>query len=245
MSDIIQGRNPVFEALKSGRSVNKILLARNIGRHSIIAEILHLSRDKRIPVEFVDRRVIDEACESFNHQGVIAYASVKEYVSLDDLFDESRKRNEEPLYCILDGIEDPHNLGAILRTADASGIHGVIVRSRRAVGLTSIVEKTSAGAVEYIPVARVSNISQAIQILKQHNIWIIGVDASGKTKYTQIDYKLPTAIVIGSEGKGVSDLVRKNCDSLVSIPMRGNINSLNASVATALVTYEAFRQRGW
>jgi 23S rRNA (guanosine2251-2'-O)-methyltransferase len=245
MSDIIQGRNPVFEALKSGRSVNKILLARNIGRHSSIAEILHLSRDKRIPVEFVDRRVIDEACESFNHQGVIAYASVKEYVSLDDLFDESRKRNEEPLYCILDGIEDPHNLGAILRTADASGIHGVIVRSRRAVGLTSIVEKTSAGAVEYIPVARVSNISQAIQILKQHNIWIIGVDASGKTKYTQIDYKLPTAIVIGSEGKGVSDLVRKNCDSLVSIPMRGNINSLNASVATALVTYEAFRQRGW
>jgi 23S rRNA (guanosine2251-2'-O)-methyltransferase len=245
MSDIIQGRNPVFEALKSGRSVNKILLARNIGRHSSIAEIIHLSRDKRIPVEFVDRRVIDEACESFNHQGVIAYASVKEYVSLDDLFDESRKRNEEPLYCILDGIEDPHNLGAILRTADASGIHGVIVRSRRAVGLTSIVEKTSAGAVEYIPVARVSNISQAIQILKQHNIWIIGVDASGKTKYTQIDYKLPTAIVIGSEGKGVSDLVRKNCDSLVSIPMRGNINSLNASVATALVTYEAFRQRGW
>jgi 23S rRNA (guanosine2251-2'-O)-methyltransferase len=245
MSDIIQGRNPLLEALKSGRSVNKILLARNIGRHSSIAEIIHLSRDKRIPVEFVDRRVIDEACESFNHQGVIAYASVKEYVSLDDLFDESRKRDEEPLYCILDGIEDPHNLGAILRTADASGVHGVIVRSRRAVGLTSIVEKTSAGAVEYIPVARVSNISQAIQILKQHNIWIIGVDASGKAKYTQIDYKLPTAIVIGSEGKGVSDLVRKNCDSLVSIPMRGNINSLNASVAAALVTYEAFRQRSW
>jgi 23S rRNA (guanosine2251-2'-O)-methyltransferase len=245
MSDIIQGRNPVFEALKSGRSVNKILLAHNIGRHSIIAEILHLSRDKRIPVEFVDRRVIDEACDSFNHQGVIAYASIKEYVSLDDLFNESSKRNEEPLYCILDGIEDPHNLGAILRTADASGVHGVIVRSRRAVGLTSIVEKTSAGAVEYIPVARVSNISQAIQTLKQQNIWIIGVDASGKTRYTQVDYKLPTAIVIGSEGKGVSDLVRKNCDSLVSIPMRGNINSLNASVAAALVTYEAFRQRGW
>jgi 23S rRNA (guanosine2251-2'-O)-methyltransferase len=245
MSDIIQGRNPVLEALKSGRSVNKILLARNIGRHSSIAEILHLSRDKRIPVEFVDRHVIDEACDSFNHQGVIAYASIKEYVSLDDLFNESRKRNEEPLYCILDGIEDPHNLGAILRTADASGVHGVIVRSRRAVGLTSIVEKTSAGAVEYIPVARVSNISQAILTLKQHDVWIIGVDTSGKTKYTQVDYKLPTAIVIGSEGRGVSDLVRKNCDSLVSIPMRGNISSLNASVATALVIYEAFRQRGW
>jgi 23S rRNA (guanosine2251-2'-O)-methyltransferase len=245
MSDIIQGRNPVLEALKSGRSVNKILLARNVGRHSSIAEILHLSQDQRIPVEFVDRRVIDEACDSFNHQGVIAYVSIKEYVSLHDLFDESRRRNEEPLYCILDGIEDPHNLGAILRTADASGVHGVIVRSRRAVGLTSIVEKTSAGAVEYIPVARVSNISQAILTLKQRDIWIIGVDASGKIKYTQVDYKLPTAIVIGSEGKGVSDLVRKNCDSLVSIPMRGNISSLNASVATALVTYEAFRQRGW
>jgi 23S rRNA (guanosine2251-2'-O)-methyltransferase len=245
MSDIIEGRNPVIEALKAGRPINKILLARNMGRHSVIAEIMHLSRDKRIPVEFVDRHVIDEACESFSHQGVIAYAAAKDYVSLDDLFIESRKRKEEPLYCILDGIEDPQNLGAILRTADASGFHGIIVRSRRAVGLTSVVNRASAGAVEYVPVARVSNISQAIATLKQNNVWVIGIEAAGKTRYTEVDFNLPTAIVIGSEGKGVSDLVGKNCDSLVSIPMRGKITSLNASVAAALVMYEAFKQRGW
>jgi 23S rRNA (guanosine2251-2'-O)-methyltransferase len=243
MADIIEGRNPVIEALKSGRPVNKILIARNTGRHSSIAEILHLSRDRRIPVEFVDRHIIDEASESFSNQGVIAYASVKDYVSLYDLFTESEKRKEAPLYCILDGIEDPHNLGAIIRTADASGFHGVIVRSRRAVGLTSIVDKASAGAVEYVPVARVSNISQAIATLKQNNVWVVGIDAAGSTKYTLADFKSPTAIVIGSEGKGISDLVRKNCDSVVYIPMHGKITSLNASVAAALVMYEAFKQR--
>jgi 23S rRNA (guanosine2251-2'-O)-methyltransferase len=243
MSDIIEGRNPVIEALKSGRAINKILLARNIGRHSSVAEILRLSRDRRIPVEFVNRHIIDEASKSFNHQGIIAYVAVKEYVSLDDLFAESRRRKEEPLYCILDGIEDPHNLGAVLRTADASGIHGVIIRARRAVGLTSVVNRTSAGAVEYVPVARVTNISQAITTMKRNNIWITGLDAGADTIYTQADFKPATAIVLGGEGKGISDLVRKNCDSLISIPMRGNINSLNASVAAALVMYEAFKQR--
>ena len=245
MPDIIEGRNPTIEALKSGRPINKILLAQNIGRHSTVAEILHLSQARGIPVEFVKRHVIDEASTTSAHQGVIAYAAAKEYVTLEDLLIVSRKRKEEPFYCILDGIEDPQNLGAILRTAEASGTHGIIIRSRRAVGLTTVVTRASAGAVEYVPVARVSNISQTITTLKRSNVWVVGIDPAGEIKYTQVDFRLPTAIVIGSESKGISDLVQKRCDSLASIPMRGKITSLNASVAAALVMYEAFKQRRW
>ena len=189
------------------------------------------------------RRVIDKSSTTSAHQGVIAYTAAKEYVALEDLLIISRERNEPPLYCILDGIEDPHNLGAILRTAEASGIHGVIIRSRRAVGLTAAVAKASAGALEYIPVARVSNISQAMVILKRNSVWVVGIDPTGEIDYSQVDFRLPTAIVIGSEGKGLSDLVKKRCDSLASIPMQGKITSLNASIAAALVMYEALKQR--
>ena len=243
MADIIEGRNPVIEALKSGRTINRILLARDIGRHSAIAEVLHLSQARGIPVEYVTRRVIDESSTTSAHQGVIAYAAVKEYVALENLLIISKERNEPPLYCILDGIEDPQNLGAILRTAEASGIHGVIIRSRRAVGLTAAVAKASAGAVEYVPVARVSNISQAVVTLKRSGVWVVGIDPTGKIDYSQVDFRLATAIVIGGEGKGLSDLVKKRCDSVASIPMRGKIPSLNASIAAALVMYEAFKQR--
>jgi 23S rRNA (guanosine2251-2'-O)-methyltransferase len=243
MADIIEGRNPVIEALKSGRPINRILLARDIGRHSAIAEVLHLSQARGIPVEYVTRRVIDESSTTSAHQGVIAYAAVKEYVALENLLIISKERNEPPLYCILDGIEDPQNLGAILRTAEASGIHGVIIRSRRAVGLTAAVAKASSGAVEYVPVARVSNISQAVVTLKRSDVWVVGIDPTGKIDYSQVDFRLATAIVIGGEGKGVSDLVKKRCDSVASIPMRGKITSLNASIAAALVMYEAFKQR--
>ena len=243
MADIIEGRNPVVEALKSGRPLNKILLARNIGQHSTIAEILHLSRAREIPIEYVTKDVINRLSTTAVHQGVIAYVAVKEYVILEDLLTISKERNELPLYCILDGIEDPQNLGAIIRTAETSGIHGVIIRSRRAVGLTAAVSKASAGAIEYVPVARVSNISQAAEILKKRGVWITGIDQAGEIDYSEVDFKLPTAIVVGSEGKGLTDLVKKRCDYLVSIPMRGKITSLNASVAAALVMYEAFRQR--
>ncbi len=245
MTDIIEGRKPVSEALKSGRPINRILLSRDIGRHSAVAEILQLSQARGIPVEYVTRHAIDESSTTFAHQGVIAYVAVKEYVTLEDLLIISREKNEPPLYCILDGIEDPQNLGAILRTAEASGTHAVIIRSRRAVGLTAAVAKASAGAVEYVPVARVSNISQAIATLKRSNVWVVGIDPASEIRYTQVDFRLPTAIVIGSEGKGISDLVQKRCDSLASIPMRGRITSLNASIATALVMYEAFKQRSW
>jgi len=243
MADIIEGRNPVIETLKSGRPINRIVLARDIGRHGAIAEILHLSQARGIPVQYVTRRVIDESSTTSAHQGVIAYVAVKEYVALENLLIISKERKEPPLYCILDGIEDPQNLGAILRTAEASGIHGVIIRSRRAVGLTAAVAKASAGAVEYVPVARVSNISQAVETLKRSGVWVVGIDPTGKIDYSQVDFRLATAIVIGGEGRGLSELVKKRCDSVASIPMRGKITSLNASIAAALVMYEAFKQR--
>ena len=243
MSDIIEGRNPVLELLRAGRSINKILISNSVQRHSIIAEILNLAKTKGTPVEFVDESVIRRLSFSAAGQGIIAYVSPKDYITLDDLLVISKKKNEPPLYCILDGIEDPQNLGAILRSADATGFHGIVVRERRAVGLTPIVAKASAGAIEYVPVARVANISQAIEFLKKANVWVIGIDMAGTTDYNRIDYKIPTAIVIGNEGAGLSDLVRKRCDSIASIPMKGKIGSLNASVATAIVMYEAFRQR--
>ena len=243
MSDTIEGRQPVLEALRSGRAVNRILLARDSERHGAVAEILALARQRGIPFEYVDRKILERSATTAVHQGVLAYAAAKEYVSLEDLLSISHTKGEQPLYCILDGLEDPHNLGAILRTAGAAGMHGLIIRNRREVGLTPVVAKASAGAIEYVPVARVSNIAQAIEKLKKKGVWVVGVEASGRMTFDRVDFRLPTAIVIGGEGAGISDLVRKKCDVLVSIPMSGRISSLNASVAAALVMYEAFRQR--
>jgi 23S rRNA (guanosine2251-2'-O)-methyltransferase len=243
MSDIIEGRNPVVEALRAQRPINRILLSKNIQRHSVIAEILRISRELGIPIEYVDDRAIEKYSSTGASQGVIALAAAKDYISLDDLLKITRSKNEPAFYCALDGIEDPQNLGAIIRTADAAGVHGIIVRSRRAAGLTAVVAKVSAGAIEYVPVARVSNIANSLEILKIAGVWIIGIDMHGTQDYTTVDYKVPVALVIGGEGKGVSDLVRKRCDVLARIPMRGHLNSLNASVAAALVMYEAFKQR--
>lgn len=243
MSDTIEGRNPVVEALRSGRPINKILLSSHIQRHGVIAEILNLARESGIPVEYVAELVIRKLSLTGSSQGIIAMVAVKDYISLDALLAIPKNKNEPALYCILDGIEDPQNLGAILRSADATGFHGVVVRARRAVGLTSIVAKASAGAIEYVPVARVTNIAQSEELLKRAGIWVVGIDSSGRQNYTEIDYRSPTAIIIGSEGKGISDLVKKRCDSLVFIPMKGRISSLNASVAAAVVMYEAYRQR--
>jgi 23S rRNA (guanosine2251-2'-O)-methyltransferase len=243
MSDVIEGKNPVLEALKAGRPLHKILLASTIGQNSSVAEILYLARSQGVPVEHVSKEALNRLSQTAAHQGVIAYGASKDCVALEDLLDISQRKKEPPLYCILDGIEDPHNFGSIIRSADASGIHGIVIRSRRAVGLTAAVSKASAGAIEYVPVAMVSNISQAIEKLKRNGVWIIGVDTDGEIEYSKADFTLPIAIVIGSEGKGISDLVKKNCDYLVSIPMKGKITSLNASVAAALAMYEAFNQR--
>ena len=241
--EIIEGRNPVVEALRAGRPISKILLDKNVKSQGPIIQILEIARTKNIQVEFVDKQFIEKQYAGGVNQGVIAFASAKGYVDLDDLLEISKKKGESALYLILDGIEDPHNLGAIIRTADATGIHGIIIRERRAVGITPAVAKASAGAVEYVPVARVTNISQTIVSLQKNNVWVIGIDMKGAMDYTKVDYKTPTAIVIGGEGKGLSELVSKRCDSLASIPMKGKISSLNASVAAAVVMYEALKQR--
>jgi 23S rRNA (guanosine2251-2'-O)-methyltransferase len=241
---IIEGRNPVIEALRAGRPISRILMDRNTQVHGAAAQILQSAKSKGVPVELVDKQSIDRQSVTGSCQGVIAFAAAKEYVSLDDLFSISREKRESALYLVLDGIEDPHNLGAILRTAEATGVHGVVIRERRAVGLTPAVAKASAGAVEYMPVAMVTNISQSIMALKKNNVWVTGIDMAGGLGYSQVDFNLPTAIVIGGEGKGLSDLARRRCDSIASIPMKGKVSSLNASVAAAVVMYEALRQRG-
>lgn len=242
MSEIVSGRNPVAEALKAGRAINRILIDKNINRHSVVAEILNRAKEQSIPVEYVDRQVIEKQVPGVN-QGIIAYAAAKEYVTLDDLLTISSEKNEPPFYIILDSVEDPQNLGAILRTAEATGIHGIIIRERREVGLTAAVARASAGAIEYVPVARVTNIAQTIEELKRNNIWVIGIDMNAEIDYRSVDYKVATAIVIGGESSGLSTLVRKRCDLVASISMKGKISSLNASVAAALVMYEAFYQR--
>ncbi len=241
MSEIISGRNPVVEAIRSGRPINKILIDKNITRHSLIGEIINLANKRGVPVEYIERQIIERLCSS--SQGIIAYTAAKDYISLVDLLAIPGKKNEPPFFVILDGIEDPQNMGAIIRTAEATGVHGIIIRERRAVGLTEVVGRASAGAIEYVPVARVINIARAIEDLQKSNIWITGIDMSGDADYQTIDFKDGVAIVIGSEGNGLSPLVRRRCDRVAFIPMKGKISSLNASVAAALVMYQVFRQR--
>lgn len=242
MNDIIDGRNQVLEALKSGRPITRVLLARNMPHHTTLAEIIHACKSNGIPFEYVDRSVLDQKVP--RNQGVVAFAAAKDYVELEDVLAVSRRKNEPPFLVILDGIEDPHNFGAILRTAECAGVHGVVTRERRAVGLTGAVAAASAGAIEYVPVARVVNIAQTIEVLKKENIWVTGIDMAGEVEYTRANFKPGMALVVGGEGKGLSDLVKKRCDTVVRIPMKGKINSLNASIAAALVMYEVVRQRG-
>jgi 23S rRNA (guanosine2251-2'-O)-methyltransferase len=243
VAESIEGRNPVLEALKGHRPISRILLDGSLKTYGTVAEIARLAGERAIPIERVDKRALNAASLTGAHQGIIAYATAREYLALEDLISVSGERKGHPLYVILDGIEDPQNLGAILRTAEAVGASGVIVRSRRAVGLTPAVARASAGAIEYVPVARVANISQTIDVLKRRNIWVVGIDMAGHMDYTKVDFRPATAIVIGGEGKGLSPLVKKRCDLVASIPMKGRISSLNASVAAAVVLYEALRQR--
>jgi 23S rRNA (guanosine2251-2'-O)-methyltransferase len=244
MDNYIEGRNPLLEALRANRPINKIMLLKGIERHSVIAEIVHLAQSKGIPLEYVEKAALDRLSQTPVNQGVLAQTAAKDYMDIDEMITAAKSGKDKPLLLILDGIEDPQNLGAILRSVEASGVQGVIIREKRAVGLTPAVEKASAGALEYVPVARVTNISQTIEKLKQADIWVVGIDQAGDTNYTRIDYKPATAIVIGGEGKGLTDLVKKNCDFLAFIPMKGKISSLNASVAAAVVMYEVVRQRG-
>ncbi|MBA4495869.1 23S rRNA (guanosine(2251)-2'-O)-methyltransferase RlmB [Paenactinomyces guangxiensis] len=242
MSDWILGRHSVQEALRSGRQIEKILLAEGMQKKQIQA-ILQQIQEKKIPYQWVPRAKLDQLSEGGNHQGVMAQVAAHRYATVDDLFQRAEEKQEPPFFVLLDGIEDPHNLGSILRTADGAGVHGVIIPKRRAVGLTSAVAKTSAGAMEYVPVARVTNLNRVADELKERGIWLVGSDGSAKQDYTQVDYSLPLGLVIGNEGQGVSQLMKKKCDFLVKLPMKGRVTSLNASVAAGILMYEVMRCR--
>ena len=239
---IIEGRNAVIEALRAGTAIDKIYLAKG-ETDKTLGHIASRAREKGIVVVEADRRKLDGMSRTHAHQGVIALAAMREYVSVQSLLDAAAEKGEAPLLVVCDEISDPHNLGAILRTAECAGAHGVIIPKRRSAGLTAIVGKTSAGAVSYMPVARVSNLPATLEELKKKGIWVYGTAAEGATSLYEADLKGPAAIVIGSEGSGMGRLVREKCDFLVSIPMKGHISSLNASAAAAILLYEAVRRR--
>ena len=239
---IIEGRNAVIEALRSRETIDKIYLAKG-ETDKTLGHIASRAREKGIVVVEADRRKLDGMSRTHAHQGVIALAAMREYVSVQSLLDAAAEKGEAPLLVVCDEISDPHNLGAILRTAECAGAHGVIIPKRRSAGLTAIVGKTSAGAVSYMPVARVSNLPATLEELKKKGVWVYGTAAEGTTSLYDADLKGPAAIVIGSEGSGMGRLVREKCDFLVSIPMKGHISSLNASAAAAILLYEAVRRR--
>ena len=242
ISDKIEGRNPVIEALSSGRIIDKILV-QNGEKHGSILKILAMAKEKRIAISYVDKAKLDSIATSHSHQGVIAYVAAKEYVSVSDILNIAKDRGEQPLIVICDEITDPHNLGSIIRSANAAGAHGIIISKHGGVGLNATVAKTSAGAVEFTPVAKVSSIAQTIEQLKKENVWVVGADMDGENTIHTHDFGGALAIVVGNEGKGISRLVKERCDFLVRIPMLGEISSLNASVAAALMIYEAIRAR--
>lgn len=239
-TNLIIGRNPVMEALKNGREIEKIVVGRD--SEGSIKKIIGMAKDKKLPIQFVDKAALDRLADGGVHQGVAAYVSAYTYCEVEDIIDAAKGKNEDPFIIILDGIEDPHNLGAIMRTADGAGAHGIIIPKRRASGITDTVVKASAGAVEYVPVAKVSNIAQTIDKLKGMGVWIGACDMDG-VEYDKSNLKGSLALVIGAEGEGIGRLVREKCDFVLSIPMSGKITSLNASNAAAILMYEVKRQR--
>lgn len=239
--DWIGGRNPVLEALRSGREIQQILVAEGSNK-GVMQQVVCLAKERKIDVRFVPKVKIDKVAEGA-HQGVAAQVAAYHYYELDDLFKRAEEKGEQPFFIILDELEDPHNLGSIMRTADAVGAHGIIIPKRRSVSLTQTVAKASTGAIEYIPVVRVTNISQTMEELQKRGLWIFGTDASGSSDYRTMDAELALALVIGSEGKGMSRLVREKCDFLIHLPMIGKVTSLNASVAASLLMYEVYRKR--
>ena len=240
--DQIEGRNSVLELLESGKDINKIFVTRG-EKHGSINKILAIAKEKRIIVVEKDKKQMDEMAQEENYQGVIAIVPPFEYVEIEDILNTAKERQEDPFVLILDGIEDPHNLGSIIRTAETAGVHGIIIPKRRAASVNSTVNKTSAGAVEHMKIARVTNISDAIEQLKQAGLWICGTDISAEKYYYNQDLTGALGIVIGNEGKGISEKVKKNCDFNVKIPMKGKITSLNAAVSTGIIVYEAVKQR--
>ena len=240
--DQVEGRNAVLELLESGKDINKIFVEKG-EKHGSIHKIIAIAKERRIIIVEKEKGQMQEMAQNQNYQGVIAIVPPFEYCEIEDILEEAENKNEDPFVLILDGIEDPHNLGSIIRTAETAGVHGIIIPKRRAAAVNSTVAKTSVGAVEYMKIARVTNISDAIDKLKRAGLWICGTDISTEKYYYNQDLTGPIGIVIGNEGNGMSEKVRKNCDFLVKIPMKGKVTSLNASVSTGIVVYEAVKQR--
>ena len=258
--DHVEGRNSVLELLDSGKDINKIYITKG-EKHGSINKIIQKAKDKKVIIIEKDRRQMDKIAENTNYQGynrnrqdnnqngqrnyqgVIAIVPPYEYCDVEDILKVAKERNEIPFILILDGIEDPHNLGSIIRTAETAGVHGIIIPKRRSASVNSTVNKTSAGAVEYMKIARVTNISDTIEMIKKEGLWIIGTDINTNTCYDKQDYNMPIAIVIGNEGRGISNRVKNNCDFLVKIPMNGKITSLNASVSAGIIMYKVVEAR--
>jgi len=242
--DRFTGIHAVREALEAGSAFDRIVIAK--GRQdSRIEEIVQLARERGVSVRFEDRGQLDRLANSRDHQGVVAIAASREASTLEDILANANSaKNQAGLIVLLDGVEDPHNLGAVIRTALAAGAHGVVIPERRAAGLTDTVARASAGAIAHLPIAKVTNLVRAMEELKEAGYWLVGLDEEGKQNYTEVDYRSPTGIVMGSEGKGLHELTRKRCDFVVSLPTSGPVKSLNVSVATGVVLFEALRQRG-
>lgn len=240
--NILEGRNPIREAIKAGRNIERLLVAEGEIQGSV-KEIVYDAKSNGAIIQEVERARLDRISQTGAHQGLIAYVAVKEYVSVEDILDYAKEKGEDPFIVVLDGICDPQNLGAIIRSAECAGVHGVIIPERRAVGLTPVVAKCSAGAIEYMRIARVTNISQTIEKLKKEGVWVYGASMEGKN-YSRVNMTGACALVIGAEGEGLSTLVKRNCDCLVSLPQLGKIDSLNASVAAGILIYDCLRQKG-
>lgn len=239
----IYGINTLLEALRSGsRGLDKVYVARGLHGKGI-EELIKLCKSKNIVIHFEGREAIDRLSGTQKNQGVYGVVAAKAYATVEEILDAAKKRNEPPFILILDGVEDPRNFGAIIRTAEGAGVHGIIIPKHRSAGLTDVVARTSAGAIEYVPIAKVTNISQTIDGLKEQGIWVYGLDMEGEKAFNQISYTSPVAIVIGGEGHGIRDLVRRSCDEIVRIPLAGRVSSLNVSVAAGVILFEIAAQR--
>ncbi|TCL74302.1 23S rRNA (guanosine2251-2'-O)-methyltransferase [Hydrogenispora ethanolica] len=243
MADQIEGRNPVLEALRAGHEITKIYIQKNETPSGPLREILGLAERQRIPLHPVDLPALNRMAQTRNHQGIIAVAAQWKYATLEQILERAAAKGEPPFLLFLDGVEDPQNLGSIIRTAEAAGVHGIIIPERRSAGLSGAVSRASAGAIEYVPVARVTNLTKTVEELKKAGIWFTGAEMDGKVEFQKADLTGPMGLVMGGEGKGISRLLAEHCDQIVRLPMWGRINSLNVAVATGIVLYEVRRQR--
>ncbi len=241
-NDQVEGRNAVLELLESGKDINKIFISKG-ERHGSIFKIIAKAKENKVMIVEKEKKKMDEMAQNKNYQGVIAIVPPFEYCQIQDILQEAKKRQEEPFVLILDEIEDPHNLGSIIRTAETAGVHGIIIPKRRAVAVNSTVNKVSAGAVQHMKISRVNNLSEAIEQLKKEGLWIAGTDINAQEYYYEHDLTGPIGIVIGNEGKGIGTKIKNNCDFLLKIPMKGKVTSLNASVSTGIILYEVVKQK--